>query len=126
MSNETVAAFLFVLVVGLVVGWCAGWIARTEQNRLWHRGALRQLAAAQTELTGLREQLAEALDELDDARDAQYHHAHRGPTAPAVVHVHVAAPGPWSAPGSVTTTTTPFLDELDAMPVLPAKEVPQG
>jgi hypothetical protein len=123
MSSETFAVLILVLLVGLVVGWCAGWVARTEQNRLWHRGALRHLAAARAEVTALREQLAEALDELDDAQAAHYHHAQRLSAAPAVVHVHVAAPGPWSAQGSVTTTT-PFLDELDAMPVLPAREVP--
>jgi hypothetical protein len=125
MSSETVAVLIFVLLVGAVVGWCAGWIARTEQNRLWHQGAARQLAAARAELDEIREQLAEALDELDDARAAHYYHAQRGPARPAVVNVHVAGPGPWSAQGSVTTTTTPFLDELDVMPVLPAREVPQ-
>jgi hypothetical protein len=124
MSSETVAVLLAVWLFGAMVGWCAGWIARTEQNRGWQAGLHRQLAAARAELTALREQLAEALDELDDARAAQYHHTQRGPAAPTVVNVHVAAPVPWSAHGSVTNTTTRFLDELDAMPVLPAKEVP--
>jgi hypothetical protein len=123
MSGEIFAVFLLVWLFGAMVGWCAGWVARTEQNRLWHRGALHQLATARTELDEIREQLAEALDELDDARAAQYHHTQRVPAAPAVFHVHVAGPGPWSAQRSVTTTT-PFLDELDAIPVLPAKEVP--
>jgi hypothetical protein len=121
MSGEIFAVLLLVWLFGAVVGWCAGWVARTEQNRLWHRGVVRQLAGARAELTGLREQLAEALDELDDAQAAQYHHAQRGPAAPAVVHVHLTAPGPWLAPGAATTT--PFVDELDAMPVLPAREV---
>jgi hypothetical protein len=124
MSSETFAVFLMVLLIGAVVGWCAGWITRTEQNRLWHHGALRQLAAARAEIDEIREQLAEALDELDDARAAHYHHAQRVAASPAVVNVHVTAPIPWPAHGSMTNTATPFLDELDAMPVLPAKEVP--
>ena len=122
MSRETVAVLVFVWLFGVVVGWCAGWVARTEQNRLWHQGALRQLAAARAELNEIRAELAEA---LDDARAAQHHHADRVSAAPAVVHVHVAGPLPRSAQGSVTNPTTPFLDELDAMPVLPVKEVPR-
>jgi hypothetical protein len=124
MSGETFAVLVFVWLFGAVVGWCAGWIARTEQNRLWHQGAARHLAAARAELDGLREQLAEALDELDDARTAQYHHAHRVPAAPPVVNVHLTAPGPWPAQGSVTTSPSPFVDELDVMPALPARKVP--
>jgi hypothetical protein len=124
MSGETVAVLLLVWLVGAVVGWCAGWVARTEQNRLWHQGVVRQLAAARAELDEIRAELAEALDELDEARAAQYHHAHRGPAAPTVVNVHLTAPGPWPAQGSVTTSPSPFLAELDVMPVLPAREVP--
>jgi hypothetical protein len=126
MSRETFAVLLLVWLVGAVVGWCAGWIARTEQNRGWHQGVVRQLAAARAELDEIRAELAEALEELDEARAAQYHHTQRIPAAavPAVVHVHVAAPVPWSAQGLVTTSTSPFVDEFDAMPVLPAREVP--
>lgn len=122
MSRETFAVFFVVWLFGAMVGWCAGWVARTEQNRGWHRGALRHLAAARAELDGIRAELADALDELDDARTAQYH-TQRVPAAPTVVNVHLTTPLPWPAQGSVTTPT-PFLDGLDAIPVLPAREVP--
>jgi hypothetical protein len=31
------------MLVGAVVGWCAGWAARTDQNRAWHHGLRHQL-----------------------------------------------------------------------------------
>lgn len=121
MTRETLAVLLMVWLVGAVVGWCAGWVARGEQNRGWHQGALRHLAAARTELDELRAELAGVLEELDDAQAAHYP-AQRGPAAPAVVHVHVAAPGPWPAPQRLVSGDTTRC--LDAMPVLPAEEVP--
>lgn len=120
MTRETLAAALMVWLIGAVVGWCAGWAARGEQNRGWHQGAVRQLAATHADLDELHAELAGVLEDLDDARAAHYP-AQRGPAAPAVVHVHVAAPGPWPAQRLVTTDTTRC---LDAMPVLPADEVP--
>lgn len=118
MSRETLALAVLVWLVGAVVGWCVGWAARGEQNRGWHQGALRQLATARTELGELHAELDRALEELDDARSARYHPA---PAAPAVVHVHVAAPGPWPEPPRlVPGHSTAF---LDVMPALPAEEV---
>lgn len=88
MTRETLSAAVLVWLAGAVVGWCAGWAARGEQNRAFHHGAGRALARARAELTA-------ALGELDDLR------AGLGTIAqatPAVVHVHVAGPSPWTPP----------------------------
>ncbi|PZS26562.1 MAG: hypothetical protein DLM61_18110 [Pseudonocardiales bacterium] len=110
------AAAVLVWLVGFVPGWCAGWTARARDSRAWHRGLVRQLAQTRT-------QLADALDQLDQALelDTTRTWAERvsPPPAPAV-HVHVDAALPsWLA--SPALVNTPRLS--NAMPVLPAEEV---
>ncbi len=108
-----VAAVVMVWLVGAVVGWCAGWAARGEQNRSWHRDTTRQLAQT-------RARLAEALDQLDCAHTARWHVERVSPpAAPAVVHVHMAAPLPWAPQPPMITPTGAH----DGMPMLAAHEV---
>jgi hypothetical protein len=118
MSNAMVAVFVLVWLIGALVGWCAGWAARTEQNRGWHHSVQRQLAL-------VRAQLAEALNQLDDARAEQWG-AQRTSAAPTVIQVHLSAAGSWPAHQPVARAAAVFLDELDVLPVLPAQaeEVP--
>jgi hypothetical protein len=68
MSREMLAAAVLVWLVGAVVGWCAGWAARTDQNRAWHHGLRHQLEGTRVELDQLRAQLADTLDELECAQ----------------------------------------------------------
>ena len=112
-ARDMVAAAVMVWLIGAIVGWCAGWAGRSEQNRAWHRGVVRQLAQTQA-------RLAEALDQLDHARATQCEAERVPAAAPAAVHVHVTTPLIWAPPRPMITNTTPF---LDAMPVGPAQEV---
>ncbi len=109
MTRETIAVALLVWLIGAIVGWCAGWVARGEQNRSWHSNLVRQLAST-------RAQLAEVLDELGDARvDAECTCS----PAPAAVHVHLATPLPlWVAqrPSGLTA-----IHALEPMPGVPAE-----
>jgi hypothetical protein len=112
MTRDTLAAALIVWLIGAIVGWCAGWAARGEQNRAWHHNLGHQLAQT-------RAQLADALDALDDARC--HCETERVPApAPAVVHVHLITPAPRPAPRPIVANTARF---VDAMPVLPAEKV---
>jgi hypothetical protein len=114
MTRELIAATVMVWLIGAIVGWCAGWAARGEQNRVWHRTVVNQLAQA-------RARLAEIGDQLDDARPAQCAAQRMSPPASAVVHVTVATAVPsWAAHHPVLLNTAQV---LDAMPVLPAEEV---
>src|SRR5438105_3306219 len=106
MSREMLAVFVLVWLIGTIMGWCAGWAARTEQNRGWHAGVRRQLTAAHAQLAELRDELAAVLAERDDARAAVWQ-AQRTPAAPTVVQVHLNAPLPWPAHRSGTGHTTP-------------------
>ncbi|MEO7194306.1 MAG: hypothetical protein ABIZ05_05710 [Pseudonocardiaceae bacterium] len=112
--QEIVAAALFLLLMGAVVGWCAGWAGRGEENRAWHRGGLARVQG----------ELAEALALLDttraelDAVRTQWHAP--VPVAPAVVHVHVATPLPWAAHPPLPLSAARV---LDAQPALPVGEV---
>jgi hypothetical protein len=61
-------------------------------------------------------------DQLDE-HPRRYCQAHRAPAPPPVaVHVHVAAPLPWAPHHPAMPLDSPRF--LDAMPVLPAQEVP--
>lgn len=91
MTRETIAAAIFVWLIGAVVGWFAGWIARGEQNRGWQANLGRQLGAT-------RAQLAEALDQLDAAHLRDDHGDATRVPPPPVVHVHVAPALPWGTP----------------------------
>jgi hypothetical protein len=104
---------VMIWLIGAIVGWCAGWTARTDHTRTWHTGLAHQL-------TQTRHALAEALNELDHARDIHCQAPRVPPPAPAVVHVHVAMPS-W---GEHHPSFRPPVPVLDAMPVLPAEEVP--
>jgi hypothetical protein len=109
------AVAVLVWLIGAILGWCAGWAARGEQNHAWHRTLARQLVKA-------RDELAETLTERDRTRD-QWHATRIPPPAPTVVHVHLtsATPPPWPAPRPLASDMT---RSLHAMPVLPAEEVP--
>ena len=121
MTRETIAAALMVWLIGAVVGWCAGWAARGEQNRRWHHGIQRQLVHALAELAQVRAELADALDELDDVQAIPWGAAQVPAAVPMTVHVSVAAP---VAP-SVTRHSAfvpPAL--VEAAPALPAEGAP--
>jgi len=122
MTRETIAAALMVWLLGAVVGWCAGWAARGDQNRRWHHGLQRQLAQALTELAQVRAELADALDELDDVQAIRWEAAQAPAAVPMTVHVSVAAP---VAP-SVTrhSAFVPPALVVEAAPALPAEGAP--
>ncbi len=116
MTRETIAVALMVWLIGALIGWCAGWTARGEQNRGWHRGLVRQLGQ-------VRAELADALDQLDDAR-AQLNNPHqRGESLPtsAVMHLHVAAPLGCVVPSKPLIVHSPRA--VDAAPVVQAEEI---
>jgi hypothetical protein len=110
------ASAVVVWLIGLFVAWCVGYAARDRPDPAQHRNLTAQL-------TRVRLELAAALDELDHLDHARLHReAHRLPTsAPVAVHVHVAAPVPWSPHHPPMPLDTPRF--LDAMPVLSAEEV---
>ncbi|MGH3709744.1 MAG: hypothetical protein ACRDRQ_16920 [Pseudonocardiaceae bacterium] len=110
--HEVVAGVIGLVLTGFVAGWCAGWAGRGEQNRAWHHSAAWHNQQLRAELAG-------ALDQLDAAHT--YWQATRVPPqpAPAVVHVHVAAPLPWAPhPPVITTAGVPA-----PLAVLPAQEL---
>ena len=118
-NHPMLAAVVVVLLIGALVGWCAGWVARGEQNRGWHAGVVRQLAQTRAQLDQTLDQLDRALDELDHARAWQ---AQRVPPAPGpTVQVHVAPALPSWLPQHRAVRNTAHI--VTAMPVLPAKEV---
>jgi hypothetical protein len=103
-----------VWLIGLFVAWCVGYAARDRPDPTQHRNLTAQL-------TRVRLELDAALDELDHL-DRMRWETHRLPApAPVAVHVHVAAPLPWAPHSPPMPLDTPRF--LDAMPVLPAKEV---
>ncbi len=106
MTREMAAAAVMVWLIGAIVGWCAGWAARGEQNRSWHRNLATQLAQ-------VRAELAEALDQLDDAH-AQLDMRRESPLTPAV-HVHVATPQGWVTPPPVLVSPARLLDTAPAL-----------
>ncbi len=120
-DHPMLAVMVLVWLVGFVPGWCAGWTARARDSRAWHRGLMRQLTQTRAQLTDALNQLDQALDELDTTRTW----AERIPPPPLVpaVHVHVDAALPsWLAPHPALLNNTPRIS--NAMPVLPAEEVP--
>ena len=110
------ASAVVVWLIGLFVAWCVGYAARDGHDPAQHSALVGQLARVRLEL-------AAALDEFDQLDHARLRwEAHRLPaSAPAAVHVHVAAPLPWAPHHSPMPLVTPRF--LDAMPVLPAEEV---
>jgi hypothetical protein len=108
------ASAVVVWLIGLFVAWCVGYAARDRPDPA-------QDSALVGQLTRVRLELDAALDELDHL-DRMRWEAHRLPaSAPVAVHVHVAAPLPWTPHHSLMPLdATRF---LDAMPVLPAEEV---
>ena len=119
MTRDMIAAAVMVWLIGAVLGWCAGWAARGDQNRRWHHGLHRQLAQALTELAQVRAELADTLDELDDARATHWQAAHTPARIPTTVHVSVAAPvPPWVTQHSASVV--PVL-VVEATPALPAE-----
>src|SRR5437763_17129212 len=115
MTRETVAATLMIWLIGAIVGWCAGWAGRGEQNRTWHHNLVGQLAETRAELSEALEQLDDAHAQLDDVR------ARWAPApAPAVVHVHLPSisPGVPQQPLGAAPVRA-----LDAMPARPADGV---
>jgi len=119
MTRETIAAALMMWLIGAVVGWCAGWAARGDQNRRWHHGLQRELAQALTELAQVRAELVDALDELNDARTTHWEAAPTPARVPTTVHVSVAAPvPPWVTQHSASVV--PAL-AVDVTPALPAE-----
>jgi type II secretory pathway component PulM len=97
VTHELIAAGVLVWLIGAVVGWCAGWAARTEQNRAWQAGTGHQLAAAHAELAELRDELAaaqEALDDLDHARALAWQATPTPAAVPTVVQVNLPGPIP--------------------------------
>jgi hypothetical protein len=109
------AAAVVVWLIGLFTAWCLGYAAPDRHAPAQHNNLADQLAQARLEL-------AAALDELDQLDDARLRwEAHRLPApAPAVLHVHVAAPLPWPPHHPPPLNAPRF---LDAMPVLPVEEV---
>jgi hypothetical protein len=110
------ASAVVVWLIGLFVAWCVGYAARDRTDPTQHNTLTAQL-------TRVRLELDAALDELDHLDHARLHwEARRLPAgAMAAVHVHVAAPLPWAPHHPPMPLDTPRF--LDAMPVLPAKEV---
>lgn len=98
------------VVVGLLwvfMAWCVGYAAGHRHDVRSH---LDELGAARAEL-----------DHLDE-HPRRYCEAHRASASPVAVHVHVAAPLPWAPHHPAMPLDSPRF--LDAMPVLPAEEVP--
>src|SRR5438270_11532262 len=113
------AAAVLVWLVGAVMGWCAGWAARGEQNRAWHSGLVRQLAQTRAQLADALDRLDRALDELDNT--PRWAQRMPPPLAPAVpAHVDAALPSWLATRPALPHTPRPS----NAMPVLPAEEVP--
>ena len=113
------AVAVLVWLVGFVPGWCAGWTGRGSEAKAWHRGLVRQLAQTRAQLADAHTQLDVALDELDTTRTWAVRVA---PTPAPAVHVHLDAALPsWLAPHP--TLRTPSRSS-NAMPALPAEEVP--
>jgi hypothetical protein len=110
------AAAVVVWLIGLFTAWCLGYATPHSQDPAQHSALEGQLAQARVEL-------AAALDESDQLDHARLHwEAHRLPApAPTAVHVYVAAPLPRPPHHPPMPLVTPRF--LDAMPVLPAKEV---
>jgi hypothetical protein len=116
-NHQIWVAAVLVWLLGLFMAWCLGYMARDLHDRDRHSGLAGQLARVHLDL-------AAALDELDhlDEHTRLHWEAQRIPApAPAAVHVHLAAPLPWPPHHSPIPLDTPRL--LDAMPVLPVKEV---
>lgn len=107
-SHQIWVTAVVVWLLGLFMAWCVGYAAGHRQDARSHLG---ELGAPRAEL-----------DHLDE-HPRRYCEAHRASAPPVAVHVHVTAPLPW-APHH---PAMPLLDSprfLDAMPVLPAQEVP--
>jgi hypothetical protein len=109
-DHQIWATAVVVWLLGLFTAWCLGYAARNRHDPAQHSNLAGQLARVRLD----------DLDQLDGARLRCQ--AHRLPApAPVAVHVHVAAPLPWPPHQPPTPLGAPRL--LDAMPVLPAKEV---
>ena len=105
------AAAVMVWLIGALVGWCAGWVARGDQNRAWHRALPRRLDDTHAQLTAALEQLEDAYAQLEDARAGDG-------VAPgrAVIHVHLAPPLPGVAPQPLTAAPGRALGTAPVVP----------
>lgn len=90
MTSAVIGGVMISLILGFVAGWVTGWAARGDGNRAWRESFDRKLLAAEARAIEAEAQTAEAVVTADHA----YAVMERVPTqaAPAVVHVHVAAP----------------------------------
>ncbi len=115
-SHQIWAMAVVIWLLGLFTAWCIGYATRNRHHPAQHNNLAGQLARVRLER-------ASALDDLDHLDDARLHcQAHRLPApAPVAVHVHLAAPLPWPAHQPAMPLGAPRF--LDAMPVLPVKEV---
>jgi hypothetical protein len=109
-DHQIWATAVVVWLLGLFTAWCLGYAARNRHDPARHSNLTGQLAQVR-------------LDDLDQLDGARLHcQAHRLPQpAPVAVHVHLAAPLPW--PPHQPPMPLGAHRFLDAMPVLPAKEV---
>jgi hypothetical protein len=110
------AAAVVVWLLWVFMAWCLGYAAGHRRDRARHSRLTGPLAPARLERVAALEQL----DELDEHARLRCE-AHRVPAPPVAVHVHVAAPLPW--PPHHPAMPLDGSRVLDAMPVLPVKEV---
>jgi hypothetical protein len=116
-DHQIWATAVVVWLLGLFTAWCLGYAARDRHDPAQHSNLTGQLARVRLER-------AAALDEFDQLEhlDCKRWETHRLPApAPVAVHVHLAAPLPW--PPHQPPMPLRASRFLDAMPVLPAKEV---
>ncbi|MGH3525766.1 MAG: hypothetical protein ACRDQ6_00445 [Pseudonocardiaceae bacterium] len=78
-----------ILLVGFLAGSVAGWVARTEQNRGWVAGVVRQLEATRAQLAEALADLDEAHAELDAAHAWRVERVSPAPTPAPEIHVHI-------------------------------------
>lgn len=81
MSREMLAAAVLMLVIGALVGWCAGWVARGDENRRWAESCRRRIDYAET----LAREAAAELERVNAQRLNQSWTAGPAPQ----IHVHV-------------------------------------
>jgi hypothetical protein len=116
-QHQIWATAVVIWVIGLFMAWCLGYATRERPNPARHNDLAGQLARTRLEL--------DVLDHLDE-HARLYCDAHRSSApvpalTPVAVHVHVAAPLPWTPHHPARPLDGPRF--LDAMPVLLAEEV---
>ena len=84
MSREMVAAAVMVWLIGALVGWCAGWAARGNENRRWAQSIRRRIDYAQS-------QARDAVAELERVNAQRLDQSWAPPPVPEI-HVHIQAP----------------------------------